>query len=265
MGIEHENLVSYCGYEDVLPLIGRIKAPSFPFLPKSVVVCIFPYYVGEYGSRNVARYAMLNDYHKVGGEILEELADQLRAAFPNEGFKCFIDSSPIAEVRAAKAAGLGVIGRHGMLIHEKYGSRVFIGTIVTSLGLKPKAQANKSCLGCLKCIKACPTGALSEGKSLDAGRCRSHITQKKSALTGWEREEIMRGGLVWGCDICADACPMNKNAEKTPLKAFYDDIVPVLTQENLNAEIEKKPYNWRGETVLSRNMEILSAPVANRH
>lgn len=263
MGINHEEiadssrLISHCAFEDVLPLISASKARFLPPRAKTVIVCLFPYYVGEYAARNVARFAMINDYHKVCGDILESLAAQLKAAFPEYEFAPFIDDSPIREVRAAYTAGLGVIGRHNMLIHEKYGSRVFIGTIITNLELTPKKHAEKSCLNCGKCINACPAGAISASGPLDRKLCRSHITQKKSALTDWEQEQIKSGGLVWGCDICADACPMNAQIAKTPIKAFYDNIVPVLTQENLEQVIGEKPYNWRGTDVLLRNIKIL--------
>lgn len=240
-----------------MPLIEMRRTPFLSFSPKTVVVCLFPYYVGDYPERNVSRYALVNDYHKLCGDMLASLALQLKAVFPNEEFMPFIDASPVREVRAAYAAGLGAIGRHGMLIHEKYGSRVFIGTILTGLELKPKLHVKKNCLNCGKCISACPTGAISADKPLNRELCRSAITQKKSGLTSWEQDQIKAGGLVWGCDICADACPMNSAAEKTPVNAFYEDISPVLTRENLPYLIAKKPYGWRGEKVLLRNISLL--------
>lgn len=277
-----------------MPLIGMRRTPFLSFIPKTVIVCLFPYYVGEYPERNVARYALINDYHKICGDILASLASQFKAAFPDEEFIPSIDASPIREVRAAYAAGLGAIGRHSMLIHEKYGSRVFIGTIGTGLELTQiteiknsrdssaisflqpnatggnnasyyfsdifrydKPRTKKTCLNCGKCISSCPTGAISADKPFDRKLCRSAITQKKSGLIDWEQAQIKAGGFVWGCDICADACPMNACAEKTKINAFYEDIVPVLTRENLTQAIVKKPYNWRGEKVLLRNISLL--------
>lgn len=250
-------LMGYCRFEDVLPLIECREKQNLPENPKTVIVCLFPYYAGEYPGRNVSRYAIVNDYHKVAGDILSSLTAQLKAAYPNEKFAAFVDNSPVREVHAAAACGLGAIGVHGMLIHEIFGSRVFIGSIVTSAVLKPKKREAKHCLNCGLCVSACPTKAFDAKTPLNRSLCRSHISQKKRELSDWERREIRAGGMVWGCDICADVCPMNKNTPVTPIKGFLENITPVLTRENLASSISEKPYNWRGESVVLRNLTIL--------
>lgn len=252
-----DKLMGWCRFTDILPLIECRQKSRLPENPKTVIVCLFPYYVGEYPERNVARYAIVNDYHKVAGDILASLVAQLEAAFPDDEFVAFVDDSPVREVRAAYAAGLGAIGTHGMLIHETFGSRVFIGTVVTTLELKYKPEPEKSCLLCGRCLKACPTGALCEGGPLKRELCRAAISQKKRELSAFERDEIRAGGFVWGCDICADACPLNQTAPESPVKCFYEGVLPVLTRESLDAALSEKPYNWRGKDVLLRNLSII--------
>jgi epoxyqueuosine reductase QueG len=179
----------------------------------------------------------------------------LQAQHPTEEFVWFVDSSPIREVNAARLAGLGVVGLHGQLLHEEYGSRVFLGEIVTTLELQPSAPAKGACLRCGKCIAACPTGALT-ANGLDKNRCRSAITQKKAPLTDWEQDQIRAGGLVWGCDLCSDACPLNRD-KPTPIKAFYENPAPLVTGENLDRLLAIKSYGWRGRGVLERNIELI--------
>lgn len=57
---------------------------------------------------------------------------------------------------AAKKAGLGDIGRHGILITEKYGSRIRLGTVSTDLPLVADLESDFSvydfCEICQKCI-----------------------------------------------------------------------------------------------------------------
>lgn len=80
---------------------------------------------------------------------------------------------------------------------------------------------------------------------------------EKGELTEWEREQIRAGGFVWGCDRCTDACPVNRNARRSPVAAFQRDIAPVVGEDNLGKLCESKAYGWRGETVLRRNLRIL--------
>lgn len=250
-------LVGVCKYEDALPLIECRAQKRLPENAKSIIVMLFPYYAGEYPNRNVSRYAMPDDYHGIAAGYLNAFADVLREAHPAHEFAAFVDVSPIREVRAAALAGLGVIGRNGLLINERYGSRVFIGEVVTTLSLPSSAPRESSCDECGKCEDACPMGVIRKGEPLGAEVCLSHLTQKKGELTEQERELIRKNGLVWGCDVCADVCPHNQNPRTTPIDAFRNDLLPVLTPQNLDEALLKKPYSWRGKDVLLRNLGLL--------
>ncbi len=250
-------LVGVCKYEDALPLIECRAQKRLPENAKSIIVMLFPYYAGEYPGRNVSRYAMPDDYHGVAAEYLNAFADVLRKAHPAHEFAAFVDVSPIREVKAAALAGLGVVGRNGLLINERYGSRVFIGELVTTLNLTSKAPGEGSCHECGKCESSCPAGAIRQGGALNAESCLSRLTQKKGVLTEHESELIRKNGLVWGCDVCADVCPHNQNPRTTPIDAFKNDLLPVLTPQNLDEALLKKPYSWRGKDVLLRNLGLL--------
>jgi len=168
-----------------------------------------------------------------------------------------VDASPIREVEGAYLAGLGRRGKNGQLFHEKYGSYCFIGEIVTDLVIKGDLPEQGDCPGCGRCLAACPTGALKEG-GVEKDRCRSHITQKKGELTDWEADQIALGGMAWGCDICTQACPLNAHPAITPIGAFHQKLLPVLTGENLPEALDDHALNYRGEKVLRRNLQILA-------
>ena len=125
-------LVGAVSFESCFPLLECRALSRIPKEAKTVFVCGFPYYVGEFPERNLSRYAIVPDYHKVAGELLENVCSRLREAFPGE-FQWFADNSPIREVDAAVRAGLGVLGKNGLLLHPEYGSWLFLGTIVTDL------------------------------------------------------------------------------------------------------------------------------------
>lgn len=248
--------VGICRYEDCLPLIPCRAVSRLPESPHAVIVCLFPYYTVPLPKRNVSRYAAVDDYHGIAGAILKEIAEALEKQNPGHRFVPFVDASPIREVGAARLCGLGDVGRNGLLLHPVYGSCVFIGTVVTDLALPPTGPPGGLCEGCGACVRACPTGALSE-KGFQKALCRSHITQKTGELTDWEAAQIRLGGMVWGCDHCQDACPHNKNLPLTPIEAFRERVAPVLTAENLDALYHEKPYNYRNKKLLLRNLSIL--------
>ena len=88
-------------------------------------------------------------------------------------------------------------------------------------------------------------------------RCRSAITQKKGELTEWEQQQLISGGLVWGCDICNDVCPMNQNAAPSDLQPFYENATDTITHENLPLLRKQKAFNYRSRSVMERNLALL--------
>lgn len=249
--------VGIAAYEPLLPLLPVRSRRRIPAAARSVLVCLFPYYVGEYPQRNISRYTIIPDYHTIGGEILTQVSQALTHRFPENDFVWFLDASPIREVEAALAAGLGVRGRNGQLIHPVYGSYVFIGEIVTDLECIPSQPLGGSCLECGRCLRACPSGALGEN-GVDLSLCRSQLTQKKGELSAVEAEEIAKGAMVWGCDRCTDCCPHNWNPVTSPIHSFYENVLPRITQDNLPTAMVNRALNYRGEAVLRRNLNILS-------
>ena len=249
--------VGVCDFSAAGPLLDVRAASRLPAAPASVITCALPYFCGEYPGRNVARYAICDDYHNTGGNILREISAQLGTHFPGYAFVPFIDISPIREVKAACLSGLGVVGLHGQLITPKWGPWVFIGCVVTDLYITPGSPTGGSCLQCEACLVACPTGALTR-KGLRRELCRSEITQKKGALSPWEAEQVRAGKMAWGCDICLDACPTGKNPVLTPIERLKNNPLPILTWENLGQALECKAYAYRGRAVLERNLKLIN-------
>lgn len=242
-------------FASCLPLLECRAKTRLPEKARSVIVCAFPYYTGEWEGRNLSRYAIVPDYHRAALGLLTPVCEKLRRDFSAE-FVPFADNSPIREADAALRAGLGVLGENSLLISTRYGSWVFLGEIVTDLPLEYTEQPVKKCMGCGACAKACPGGCISHGK-IEESRCLSAITQTKRDLTPEETELVKQGGLVWGCDRCQEVCPHNKNAEKTPLPAFLADVRPVLSREDVAAGVKERAYGFRGPKPLLRNLEIL--------
>ena len=224
------------------------------FKPESAVMFLIPYKTGEYPERNVSLYSVSKDYHlyaKLLQQRLETFIEQEQGVF-----KIFCDSSPIDERDAALKSGLGVKGKNSLVINEKYGSFVFIGTLLTDRKFDDceyiKEQKNTpECIGCSECISSC------EYLSGKRNVCLSSLNQQKR-VSDDELTLIKQNKIRWGCDVCQLVCPMNKNVQNTPIDFFYEDVVPVVTAEYLqNLQDEKfseRAYSWRGRAVIERNI-----------
>lgn len=238
--------------EHVLPCRAAKRIPDGA---QSILVALFPYYLGEeaYEDSNISRYAVVPDYNDFLRDMLCEAAAELSELVPNEQFAAFCGNSPLPEVAAAVKAGLGTRGRNGLLLTERYGSWVFIGEIVTTLHLTPAEKELQLCDSCDLCIRACPTGALSES-GFDDTLCLSAITQQKKPLTPQQEEMIRQTGCAWGCDICQKACPKNKGVMTTEIELFLNGV---KTRAEHGEDLEGRAYGWRGAKVIERNLDIL--------
>lgn len=225
----------------------RAKA-RLPENSKSIIIAAFPYKVNEAPPKNISRYAAVPDYHEVCGEMLKAARERLKENFPTAAFECFLDNSPIPEVSAAVNAGLGAMGKNGLLIHKKYGSYVFLGEIVTDLPLEAD-KGGECCLDCGQCAAACRyIGSKTE--------CLSAVNQQKSGLTAEQTAEIRASGVCWGCDRCSEVCPMNKTAEPTYIKKFIEGYRDSFSPTE---DREGRAYNWRGSEVIDRNYKIINS------
>ncbi len=254
-----ENITEWgiCNFENTLPLLDCAAKNRLPKEPKSVIVALFPYRLENYKERNISKYAVVPDYHRVCTKKLDSVCEELKKAYPQNNFVCFADNSPIREVNAATLAGLGVKGKNGLLINKTYGSYVFIAEIVTDLKLPPSDSCTESCLECDLCVKNCPSGAIKDGR-IDEKRCLSYITQKKGTLNSEEQKLVKRSGIIWGCDVCSDVCPMNKNARPTNIKEFCEDLVFKAEYPENNREIKERAFGFRGAEVIRRNLDLIN-------
>jgi epoxyqueuosine reductase len=168
----------------------------------------------------ISRYALGGDYHIVLKEMLYKLLELIRKEFGSVSGRAFVDSAPVLERAWAERAGLGWIGKNGLLINQKIGSYVFIGELIVDMEIESSAIiASNRCGTCTKCIDACPTGAIVAPRVVDARRCISYLTiEKKSALAEDELKAL--NGWCFGCDICQEVCPWNKKMHSTTIAAL---------------------------------------------
>ena len=211
---------------------------------KSVVVCALNYnaeqpystHAGFTSQGWISRYAWSQrDYHDVllaklrGLETrVVELCEQSGKTAPRTW--CYVDTGPVIERIFAKYAGIGWIGKNTCILHQKLGSWLFLGVMLTSIELAPDMPLPDRCGSCTRCLDACPTNAFPAPYQLDATKCISYLTiEKRGSIPEDLRDGI--GRQVFGCDICQDVCPWNRHAPftKTPeLEARPNLVNPEL-------------------------------------
>jgi epoxyqueuosine reductase len=157
----------------------------------------------------VSRYAWGQDYHEIMRAKLEQLRAALEELAPGVETRVFVDTGPVVERAFARFSGIGWMGKNTCIINQEKGSWFFLGVILTSLALAPDLPAPDRCGSCTACLEACPTEALVEPYVMNASRCISYFTiEIKGAIPVQFRPKI--GANVFGCDICQDVCPWNR-------------------------------------------------------
>ena len=160
----------------------------------------------------IARYARGRDYHRAVTSRLRALARFARAALPGAEVRVAVDTGPILERPWAERAGIGFVGKHTNLVRRDLGNWFVLGELLLDRALEPDAPAERRCGSCVRCIDACPTGAIPEPYRVDARRCISYLTIESKAAIPLELRPLM-GERIYGCDDCLDACPWNRFAQ----------------------------------------------------
>jgi epoxyqueuosine reductase len=199
-------------------LYGRFDERTDPatYFPEAAsVVCVgLNYFVplepAPTGHGRVAQYALGADYHELIKARLHQLADWIRSIAPEAKTRCSVDTAPVMEKELAARAGIGWMGKNTCLINEEIGSWILLGEVLTNLQLSADDPAVDRCGSCRRCIDACPTQAIREPYKLDARRCISYLTIEHRGPIDAELAANF-GDRIYGCDICQDVCPWNRN------------------------------------------------------
>ena len=216
----------------------------------------------------VSRHAWGLDYHRVIGARLRELAAFIVAEFPGERCLPCVDTGPLVDRGAAVRAGIGWFGKNANVLTAPFGSWVLLGELITTLGLQPDEPLKKHCGECVECVARCPTGAIGEDGAVDARRCISDLTQRKTPIPRELRKAI--GNRIWGCDDCQSVCPVNERKAIAARSRPRDEFRPLpqvgtsvelpsvlrMTKSEFRSRFGQTSMAWRGKAVLQRNAAV---------
>ena len=213
---------------------------------RSVISLLYNYYTDKKQTDTEApvlsKYAYGKDYHFVLKEKMNQLFDFIKGHCPEAEGRVFVDSAPVLDRTWARKAGLGSIGKNSNLISRSAGSFVFIGEIILNLELEYNSiPENDFCGSCTRCIDACPTEAILDNRTLDGGKCISYQTIENKGKISPELSGKL-ANRVFGCDICQDVCPWNRNV----LPHLEPEFEPKPELMQMSAEqwvhMERKEY-----------------------
>jgi epoxyqueuosine reductase QueG len=166
-------------------------------------------------------FTYFNHYRSINS-LIDSISLRAILFLQNNGFNAYSvaasQSIPTASVpysgvfphkTAAVSAGLGWIGKSALFIHNEFGPRVRLGTVLTDMPLpSEKVVMHSKCSACNKCVSACPAMAIRGGEwnpgvqresLLDAKACSEYMSIKF--------KHIGRGSV---CGICMRVCPHKK-------------------------------------------------------
>lgn len=285
----HAGEMQYMAARDEAGQLKRASLSRVAPWARSVIVCAINYntdhpYSTQVDDPNcgwISRYAWSReDYHdavlrrlrRVEAALQEEKMWGGHACLPTLTTRSYVDTGPIVERVFAKHAGVGWTGKNTCIIHQKKGSWLFLGVILTSLELEPDLPAPDRCGTCTRCIEACPTNAILAPYQLDSTRCISYLTIEKRGTI----PEDLRAGMgrhVFGCDICQDVCPWNRKAPVTTAPEFEPReglVNPALTwlaemaAEDFREAFRRSPIRRARPSGLRRNVAIAMGNSKNK-
>jgi NAD-dependent dihydropyrimidine dehydrogenase PreA subunit len=234
--------------------------------------------------RTPARSVSNLEFHHSGDEVndiarnvVQALEDRgIRAMNPAMGFPMEMDRFPgkvwvVSHKPVAVAAGLGMMGIHRNVIHEKFGNFILLGTILVDAQVSESSQPidHNPCLECKLCVAACPVGAISPEGDFNFSACYTHnyrefmggftdwveqVADSRSARDYRSRVSDAESASMWqslsyGANYkaayCLAVCP-----------AGEDVIRPFLTDRKTHLKEIVRPLQEKEETIyVTRNSD----------
>jgi len=210
---------------------------------KSVMVVSARHSLSAIGSKNIqmAQFDTIHAYNECA-----RAAHATTRFFESEGYRsvavpAFIPidmeepkrgmQGEICWRRAGVKSGLGSYGKNGLLVTREFGAAIRISGLITCAGLESDSPLEEDvCDHCMRCVEACPVGALSREGKVNKKLCGDEIfkygfrffrefMQDLIRNPGEDADELIRGhglmemwqtfmtGNYYYCFHCQSQCP----------------------------------------------------------
>lgn len=104
----------------------------------------------------------------------------------------------ISHRHVAREAGIGFLGRHGLVVNPEHGAAIRLASLLTDMPLHADSPLGDNCGDCVACVAACPVEAISiDGlESFNGKACYELLKQF----------EKRHGIGVMICGLCVKSC-----------------------------------------------------------
>jgi Fe-S-cluster-containing hydrogenase component 2 len=246
--------------------------------PRTKTLIAFVVRMNREPIRTVARSVANLEFHHTGDQVndvarrvVRTLEDRgIRAMNPAMGFPMEMDNFPnqkiwvVSHKPVAVAAGLGMMGIHRNVIHQKFGNFILLGTILVDAEVSAYGQPinYNPCLECKLCVAACPVGAISANGDFSFSACYTHnyreflggftdwveqLADSKNALDYRSKVSDSESASMWQslsfgpnykAAYCLSVCP-----------AGEDVIGPYLADKKAHLKDNVRPLQEKAETI----------------
>lgn len=170
-------------------------------------------------------------YHSLGETIIK-LAEYIRSL----GYECRIEhpigDSNLMHIPIGLKAGFGELGRHGSIIHPKWGPLFRMGSVICSIEMATDSPVDAGigafCDKCKACRIYCPAKAIPDERSPEAGK--DHI--------GLYRYQVDTGKCFpyfakhYYCSICLPVCVYNHKEWARDFEGHETKLFPEIVMED---------------------------------
>jgi epoxyqueuosine reductase len=218
-------------YEKLIPYGYPEKGAEWA---KSIIVCISRY--GKFRIPASLKH-LIGKYYLVDGRLphSQEYAacQQFEMWLQGMGLRTCKDA--VTARWSAVRAGIGQFGKNNF-IFTSHGSWIRIHTWIVDREMEydhpsPSLVCPEDCT---RCVDVCPTRALEGPWMMNYGDCIARLTYRMPSLPHLELRAKM-GTWLYGCDLCQDVCPLNKNRwEEEGEFPGLDEFSKILTLKNLS-------------------------------
>lgn len=182
-------------------------------LPKAFVMAF------RMDKREISTAPAIREATEVAGSYLRAAIPALVIAFylRSIGYEAtaHIDGeSEVVMPPLAEKAGIGKIGRHGLLVSKTHGSLLRFSVVTTDaplLAFQPEVSPfplEKACEACRKCARMCPAGAIPGESVIDRWDSAIRSVDHEACYTMWKR-------FGTDCGVCLAVCPYSRGAPES--------------------------------------------------